>query len=52
MRLFPELEYAIISCCLTAPGKPRAGLLMRQKVRFLVAHDTGNSGSMAAGTLP
>ena len=51
MRPFPELEYAIMPRYLTAPSKRRAGLLMSQKVRFLVAHDTGNSGSMAAANV-
>lgn len=51
MRLFPELEYAITPRYLTAPSKRRAGLLLRQKVRFLVVHDTGNSGSTAAANV-
>lgn len=51
MRLFPDLEYPILARYLTAPSKRRAGLLMRQKVRFLVVHDTGNSGSTAAGNV-
>ena len=51
MRVFPDLEYPILAHYLTAPSKRRAGLLMNQKVRFLVAHDTGNSGSTAAGNV-
>ncbi|MDB5233107.1 MAG: amidase [Hymenobacter sp.] len=51
MRKFPDLEYPILPRYLTTPSKRRAGLLMSQKVRFLVAHDTGNSGSTAAGNV-
>lgn len=51
MRLFPDLEYPILAHYLSTPSKRRAGLPMRQKVRFLVAHDTGNSGSTAAGNV-
>lgn len=51
MTRFPDLEYPIVPRYLTAPSKRRAGLLLRQPVRFLVAHDTGNSGSTAAGNV-
>jgi N-acetylmuramoyl-L-alanine amidase CwlA len=50
MYLFPELEYPITQHWLPAPSKRRSKRLAN-KIRFLVAHDTGNPGSTAAGNV-
>jgi len=50
MRLFPDLEYPITQHWLPAPSKRRSKRLAN-KIRFLVAHDTGNPGSTAAGNV-
>lgn len=50
MRLFPALEYTITQHWLPTPSKRRAKL-PASKIRFLVAHDTGNPGSTAAGNV-
>jgi N-acetylmuramoyl-L-alanine amidase len=50
MRQFPDLEYPITQSWLTAPSKRRSGL-RAAPIRFLVAHDTGNRGSTAAGNV-
>ncbi|WP_230687873.1 peptidoglycan recognition protein family protein [Hymenobacter ruricola] len=50
MRLFPDREYTITPNWLPAPSKRRSKL-PANKIRFLVAHDTGNPGSTAAGNV-
>ena len=50
MRLFPDLEYSITQHWLPAPSKRRSKR-PAAKIRFLVAHDTGNPGSTAAGNV-
>ena len=49
MRLFPDLEYTITQFLLPI-SKRRSGRLAN-KIRFLVAHDTGNPGSTAQGNV-
>jgi hypothetical protein len=50
MRLFPDLEFPITQHWLPAPSKRRSKR-PASKIRFLVAHDTGNPGSTAAGNV-
>lgn len=50
MRQFPDLEYPIAQHFLTVPSKRRSGR-PAAPIRFLVAHDTGNRGSTAAGNV-
>jgi N-acetylmuramoyl-L-alanine amidase len=50
MALFPYLEYPIQQHWLPAPSKRRSKQ-PAHKIRFLVAHDTGNPGSTAAGNV-
>lgn len=50
MRLFPDREYEITQHWLPAPSKRRSKI-PADKIRFLVAHDTGNPGSTAAGNV-
>lgn len=50
MRQFPDLEYPITQSWLTVDTKRRSGL-PAHPIRFLVAHDTGNWGSTAAGNV-
>ncbi|GAB2967610.1 hypothetical protein GCM10027048_42950 [Hymenobacter coalescens] len=50
MRQFPDLEYPITQSWLTPHTKRRSGLPAAE-IRFLVAHDTGNRGSTAAGNV-
>ncbi|MGC3996415.1 MAG: N-acetylmuramoyl-L-alanine amidase [Anaeromyxobacter sp.] len=46
-----DLRYAITPAYLTAPSRRRRGIALGRGVRFLVAHDTGNRGSTAAGNV-
>ncbi len=50
MLLFPDREYEITQHWLPAPSKRRSKI-PADKIRFLVAHDTGNPGSTAAGNV-
>jgi len=50
MRQFPDLEYPITQHLLPVHSKRRSGF-PADPIRFLVAHDTGNSGSTAAGNV-
>lgn len=43
-------QYAVTPRLLTAPSRRRSGRLISE-VRFVVAHDTGNPGSTAAGNV-
>ncbi|GAB4061907.1 peptidoglycan recognition family protein [Uliginosibacterium sediminicola] len=47
---FPQ-KYSISADYLPAGSKRRSGLPMRPTVKFIVAHDTGNPGSTAAGNV-
>lgn len=40
-------KYTITQAYLTSPSKRRSGLLLSPGVKFIVAHDTGNTGSTA-----
>jgi N-acetyl-anhydromuramyl-L-alanine amidase AmpD len=44
-------RYAITARYLTKPSKRRSGLPLSPGVKFIVAHDTGNPGSTAAGNV-
>jgi hypothetical protein len=44
-------RYPITSRYLTAPSKRRSGIPMNDGVKFVVAHDTGNPNSTAAGNV-
>ncbi len=46
-----EQEYAVTPSYLTAGSKRRSGVLIHPAVKFIVAHDTGNSGSTANGNV-
>ena len=46
-----QLKYQINQRHLTKPSKRRRGIVMSPGVRFVVAHDTGNPGSTAAGNV-
>lgn len=50
MKQFPELEYPIRQQWLPKPSKRRSGRAA-DRIRFLVAHDSGNPGSTAAGNV-
>lgn len=50
MRQFPDLEYPITQSLLTRGTKRRSGIAAAP-IRFVVAHDTGNRGSTAAGNV-
>lgn len=45
-----KMKYDIKASYLTAPSKRRSGI-KADKIRFVVLHDTGNSGSTAAGNV-
>lgn len=45
-----QMKYKITPMYLTTPSKRRSGIKM-PKVRFVVAHDTGNAGSTARGNV-
>jgi len=44
-------KYVIATRYLTKPSKRRSGKLLAPGVKFIVAHDTGNPGSTAAGNV-
>ena len=44
-------KYVVTPQYLTKPSKRRSGRLITAGVKFVVAHDTGNSGSTAAGNV-
>ncbi len=46
-----KMKYEIISRYLTPRSKRRSGLLIYPAIKFIVAHDTGNPGSTAAGNV-
>lgn len=46
-----DMKYPITARYLTKPSKRRSGLVMSPGVRFIVAHDTGNPNSTAAGNV-
>lgn len=46
-----QQKYLITPQYLTKPSKRRSGRLITGGVRFIVAHDTGNPGSTAAGNV-
>lgn len=46
-----QAKYVVTPQYLTKPSKRRSGQLMSPGVRFVVAHDTGNPGSTAAGNV-
>jgi N-acetylmuramoyl-L-alanine amidase len=48
---FDAERYPIVPRLLTAPSKRRSGRALAAPVRFVVAHDTGNPGSTAAGNV-
>lgn len=45
-----DYKYPIVKNHLTKPSKRRSGIVM-PAVKFIVAHDTGNAGSTAAGNV-
>ncbi len=46
-----KMRYAITPRFLTAPSRRRSGRPISPEVKFVVAHDTGNPGSTAAGNV-
>ncbi|HUL58295.1 MAG TPA: peptidoglycan recognition family protein [Anaeromyxobacteraceae bacterium] len=46
-----KMRYAVTPRLLTAPSHRRSGQPVSPAVKFLVAHDTGNPGSTAAGNV-
>ena len=46
-----KMKYVITTRYLSTPSKRRPGTLIAPSVKFLVAHDTGNPGSTAAGNV-
>jgi N-acetylmuramoyl-L-alanine amidase len=46
-----KMRYVVTPRYLTAPSHRRSGRLIAPEVRFVVAHDTGNPGSTAAGNV-
>lgn len=46
-----KMRYVVTPRYLTKPSKRRSGYPMSPGVKFVVAHDTGNPGSTAAGNV-